>query len=116
MMSWVRLGTAVVARTRVRRYVVKTFSRGISERAVERSGAGRSGFREQDRGGSVLMRHTARRVALGWCGRLGRAAGIAGLAVAMTGPVAAASTAAPSAGSSYQELYRPQFHYTPAKN
>ena len=61
------------------------------------------------------MRHTARRAALGWCGRLGRAAGIAGLAVAMTGPAAAASTPAPSAGSSYQELYRPQFHYTQAK-
>ena len=66
------------------------------------------------------MRHTARRAALGWCGRLGRAAGIAGLAVAMTVPMigsaSAASTPAPSAGASYQELFRPQFHYTPAKN
>src|SRR5688500_18501657 len=66
------------------------------------------------------MRHTARRAALGWCGRLGRAAGIAGLAVAMTVPMigsaSAASTPAPSAGASYQELFRPQFHFSPAKN
>lgn len=38
------------------------------------------------------------------------------LAVTMTALTGAVAHAAPPAGTSYQELYRPQFHFTPAKN
>ena len=42
----------------------------------------------------------------------------AALALALAGVALSdsAATASPPAGTSYQELYRPQFHYTPAKN
>src|SRR5438067_9478982 len=67
----------------------------------------------------MRMMQAAWRVALGW-GARGGARRIAVLAAAfsalMCGPAVGASTSAPSGGTSYQELYRPQFHFTPAKN
>ena len=48
----------------------------------------------------------------GWL-RRGAAIALAAAMTALTGGVANAS---PPAGTSYQEPYRPQFHFTPAKN
>jgi len=56
-----------------------------------------------------------RQPCVGRRGWLRRGAAIA-LAVTMTALTGAVAHAAPPAGTSYQELYRPQFHFTPAKN
>src|SRR4051794_14825194 len=67
----------------------------------------------------MRMMHAASRAAVGRRAP-GGARRIAVLAAALSalscGPAVAASTSAPSGGASYQELYRPQFHFTPAKN
>src|SRR3954464_6654233 len=65
------------------------------------------------------LMHAAWRAAGGWSGPVD-ARRIAVLAAALSallcGPAVAVAAASPSGGASYQELYRPQFHFTPAKN
>jgi fructan beta-fructosidase len=52
-----------------------------------------------------MLRHTIGKVLFAAC-----------LASAGVGATATAAEAAPGAPTAYQELYRPQFHFTPAQN